>query len=375
MKIAFCQATYIRDFEDTILCVERVGPNVDVTIIVYSQTLNDQQIKLLIDSDFSKKYNIVAVKNEFKDNLPEMRNAYIRKAVELGVDWCCVSDPDELYSEELAKNLRNIITGYDPQGYSLLATPVRDQCTVIEWTDDINLLREIPKECRETDYWKPLLIFKLLPGIRYEGIGKEKNVHENLVADMDFKLVKIPKQYYYVHKREPLKVWKSAARNMFIGGGGNNVGNLNILWTRLRDITDKLYINSLAEFEELIEKGIDIYTDKKEIKEQFNNWLIDALKCHANSWGTETRETAKLYFILHKDRIDQYIDHLLKNPPRCTKETMTEDFIVRTFIETLGRSPEIKEKDSYVENILEGRIEQEQLADIIRNIEMEKFII
>jgi intein/homing endonuclease len=207
-KIVFCQATFRDDFEGTKRCIERVSPNVDATVIVYDQTLTEEQIGWLHEN--AEKYRIYPVPHEFRDDLPEMRNAYLRMARELGADWVCVSDPDELYSEELAKNLRRLIERYDAEGYNLLPVPARDQFDNVEWLDDVELLKEVPGGYREVDYWKPLLIFKLYPDTHYEGVGAEGKVHETLRSGVPWKPMNLPREYYYTHMKSALRIWRNA---------------------------------------------------------------------------------------------------------------------------------------------------------------------
>ena len=132
LKIAFSQWTYDNNFEETKLCIERVSPNVDCTIVVYDEPIDSKNLEWLNTN--MQKYNINLIRHEFIDNFPEARNTYIKKAKELNVDWLCVSDPDELYSEELASNLRNLINKYNSEGYNNIAVPVRDQFIALDDT-------------------------------------------------------------------------------------------------------------------------------------------------------------------------------------------------------------------------------------------------
>ncbi|GAH64202.1 unnamed protein product, partial [marine sediment metagenome] len=161
MKLAFCQSTFKDDFDDTVLCIERVSPYVDFTVIAFDETLTAEQLGWL--SDNKEKYNLHLAPFIWADDMPAMRNAYLEEAKRLGADWVCASDPDELYSEDLTKNLRRLIEEHDMQGYNLLPVHVHDQFENIEWLDELDLLKETPGGYRETDFWKPILIFKVYP--------------------------------------------------------------------------------------------------------------------------------------------------------------------------------------------------------------------
>lgn len=459
VKIAFCQATYDKDFEQTKECITRLSPYVDSVIMTYDQTLTDDQLKWLQYN--ADTYKIVSVYHKFEDNLPEMRNSYVKKAKELGMDWICVSDPDELYSEELARGLRSIIEKHgEIEGYNMLAVSVRDQFDAIEWLDELDRLKECPGGYRETDYWKPLLILKLQPDLVYKGVGKKENVHETVYSKIPFNSMNLDKKYFYVHKKSALKIWRNAARNMFIGGGGDNVGEVNPLWVKLRDICGKLGIENWGQFEEFIVKGMgqwlldkelykeynidkesidkfngwktkfDEYGDDKyknpsywdigenvdpvmrlqmekhkydffnwqiekvkiensteydkykqyikylersdELKcyiQKFESWLILALQAGTNNWQTETRETAKWYFALHKEEVDDFIVALINRQPLANQDAMIDAFVVRTYFQILGRPPDEYGKTIYTKAIKEKIITPDKLADIFRESE------
>ena len=69
-KLIYCQATYSEDYPDTFLCIERVSPYVDATIIVEDGSLSTDQVGWL------KEKGCIVKTFEFKDNLPAMRNEY-----------------------------------------------------------------------------------------------------------------------------------------------------------------------------------------------------------------------------------------------------------------------------------------------------------
>ena len=361
MKIAFCQATYKDDLDNTIECINRVGPYVNEIIIVYDQSLSQGDIQWLMKEAQKGTTQIHTVYHEFKDNLPEMRNAYLERAKELSVDWICVSDPDELYSKDLCKNLRSLIEQNDTLGYNLLPVHAKDQFDNVEWLDELDLLKESPGGYRETDFWKPMLIFKLYPDTTYEGVGKEKNVHEMLRTSVGWNSTNLPKQYFYVHKKSALKIWRNAARNMFIGGGGDNVGKMNPLWEQLRDILSKINVFTWNDFEKFVTEGRTNPT--------FTYWVKKALKAPPTNWGTETRELAKWYLIHNKETIDEETQHWLDNPPKITKEMEISNLVTRSYFQILGRHPDEKGLQVYSNLLLSGRMTEEDLVFELMNSE------
>jgi len=362
MKVVFCQATYKDDFELTKECIARVSPHVDATIIVYDQTLTKNQISWLQQNEFiTEGIVIYSVFHEFKDDLPAMRNAYLSKAKHIDADWCVVSDPDELYSEELALNLRSVIEQHNALGYNLLPVHARDQFENVEMLDDLDILKESPGGYRETEFWKPLLIFKVHPDIRYEGVGIEKNVHEMLKTGVDWVPKNLPRELFYVHKKSALRIWRNAARNMFISGGGDNVGRVNPHWEPLRLICARHKVYNWIDFEKFIEEG------RAKEDTEWDEWLLNALQAPPINWGTETRETAKWFYALHPDLVSDRIREIIENPPQMTPEIEAENLVTRTYFELLGRHPDKAGKEFYTDQILKAGWTQEKITQSLMN--------
>lgn len=362
MKIVYCQATWRDDFELTKECIKRVSPHVDATVIVFDQTMTNKQLKWL-KGWFNVEEEKYIVYHEFKDDMPEMRNAYLEEAKKIGADWVCVSDPDELYSEELAENLRNIIEQHNKQGYNLLPIHAKDQFDNVEWLDELDLLKETPGGYRETDFWKPLLIFKMYPDLRYEGVGIEKNVHEALKTEAGWVAQNLPKELFYVHKKSALKIWRNAARNFFIGGGGDNVGKVNPFWEPLRVICARFKIRNWSDFQEFVKIG------KGAGDEGFEKWLKDALRAPPTNWGTETRETAKWFFTFHPELVTKEIKSFIENPPVMTPEIEAGNLVTRLYFEILGRHPDEEGKEFYVDRMLKGEMDSEGLITTLMGSE------
>jgi hypothetical protein len=299
------------------------------------------------------------VRFNWDDDMPAMRNQYLEEAKRLGADWCVVSDPDEFFSEELASNLRSLIEEADLQGYNLLPVHARDQFEDVEWLDDLDLLKETPGGYRETDYWKPLLIFRVYPDLHYEGVGVEGRVHEALRTSIPWNTRNLPREFYYTHKKSALRIWRNAARNMYIGGGGDNVGTLNRYWTNLRLIMPKLGVLCWKEFEGFVKEG--------DAPEAFKNWMLGALKAPPTNWGTETRQTAKWYYALHQDEITPEVMEAIENPTEMTREIEVENYVTRCYFEVLGRHPDDEGRRAYTDLILEGRLPREQLPTVLKH--------
>jgi len=175
--IFYCQCTYKDDFEDTLSCVEAAHKYVDYIIIIEDGSLDDEQRKKLLQYK-----NLILKTVEFKDNIPEFRNAYLEEAKKIASSlnmmdnaWIVVSDPDEHFNKELLKDLREIIDWAERNDYNMLGVNCREAFKAVEWLDDLDLLKECPGGYKESNFWKNL-IFKLYPDLRYKGVGRRKRI-------------------------------------------------------------------------------------------------------------------------------------------------------------------------------------------------------
>jgi hypothetical protein len=352
--IIYCQATFDQDYQETLKCVERVSPHVDHTIIVEDGSLTAEQKQTL------ETYPNVKVKTvQFKDNLPEYRNAYLEEAKKIDpYGWVLVSDPDELMSESLCFELRDIVKALEEHGYNMAGINCHEAFECVEWLDDYDMLKESPAGYRKSTFFKNLL-FKLSPNLRYEGIGhRTRNVHETWYApDVPWRTVNLDTRFYYEHRKSALKIWRNAARNVFMGGGGDNLGNLIHEWRELRQICTELGINTWTEYEAYLKKGnIDL---------TLKNFLIKCLTLPATNWGTEYREMAKYHFAMHKEETTQEIMEKIKTLPPMPKESEVQAWVTKCYFDVLGRHPDEEGKRAYTEHILAGRLKPEDLPKIL----------
>jgi len=266
--IVFCQGTYGERVDQTMECVRRVRGHVDKIIIIVDQTIceNDRnRIRALGAEVQYRRWN---------DNFPEMRNHYLNLC--RTNDWICVSDPDEWYCERLCNDLRALTTECDKRGFTSLFVNSHDI-----WH---NPNGEIRCELKSSFYKK--LIFKKLPGTRYNGVGRAGNVHEHLSIPNETHH-QIEDKYFYEHHKYDYEVWERAGRNVFIGGGGDNVGSGNPSWRKLRQICESLGIHNWTTMRDYMRKG--------SIDPRLKRWLVDN-SWDRNNYEHEMMEMGKWYF-------------------------------------------------------------------------------
>jgi len=357
LTFIYGQITYNKAYEGTKRCVQEISPYVDHVIIICEKQrpfTSEQKQELL------KHGNVILLEKPFNDNIPEFRNHYLNKAKELarGKTWLCVSDSDEYYCEELRKNLRKIIAEYDAKGYNQLGIRCRERFLVHEWMDEIDKLKELPIGFRESNYYK-LLIFKICcDKLHYEGIGTSKTVHETWFCPIhQWKPIYLPPHLTYEHIKNTWQTWRNSARNVFCGGGGNNLGDLIPEWTQLKAICTSLGIKNWAEYEANLKRG--------NINPLLKNFLIKSLEMPRTDYGVEYRQMALWYFSMHKNELTPEILHKIKNPPKLTHEQETEYYVIRCYREVLGREPDDQGRQHYTKAILEGKIKREELIPIL----------
>ena len=266
MKITYCMMTLNRLY-DTMRAIERVKPYVDRVVIVDGGSTDDTILTL-------RNYEGVELYlHPWEDDFSKQRTLYLDHAGENGgTDWVLVSDPDELYSEEALKNMRNEIDNCG--SYNMLAF------------ESHSVSMEGPKIVHHSHdkYWKALL-FKWNQGIHYVG-----NPHETLVIDGGIRVKNIP--YYYYHIKQNNMTWHRGCRNAFIGGGGPNLGENHPLWRPfLALVKEKTGIVTWADFDTYMVKGnID-----PAIKERLCAFKDEVDYDGASEW----REFYKTYFRIY----------------------------------------------------------------------------
>ena len=350
-KIIYCQATFQNDYEDTKKCVERVSPYVDATIIVEPGDLTLSQVQWLLEKGcIVKTYT-------FEDNLPEMRNHYLEEAKKIDpYGWIVVSDPDELISENTCKNLREIIKAAEANGNNMIGLNAHDIWIDKEKMDVGIAQKEAPY--KESDFWK-YLIFKIAPDFRYEGVGHAKNVHETWYAPSLYRsAIHLTKEFYYEHRKNIMKIYRNATRNFFIGGSGDNLGDLNPTYVELHKITKQLGIDTWKQFEETLTLG-NTYPE-----------IVDFLVRHRSDskygWESEVREMFKWYFEMHPEENTGDWKSEYTAPLAGSREEL-ENYVISIYFQVLGRSPDDLGKNHYVDAIMKGEIPREALPSIFIN--------
>jgi hypothetical protein len=333
--MVYCQGTYGERVEQSKEAVKRLAPHVDRVVLIVDETVNEQQKKELKEING----NVEVYFHFWNDNFPEMRNHYLEK-LQHG-DWCIVSDPDEWFGKKFCQEARNICKYGDEKGFNLLLINSRD---IEHHQDGPNT------EMRSTFYKN--LIFKFAIGTVYRGCGVQKNVHEILDLSSKGNTARLSDDYYYEHHKFIHEVWERAMRNVYIGGGGNNVGDVNASWKPLKDICTKLNINEW--------RSLRAYMRKGQVDPELIKWLNDNRK-QGYDWQNEMCDCWRWYFkFLHPEENMGKLD-VLPADEKTKEETETMKFVEDTYLKILGRHADTEGKQAYTKLILDGKIKNEQL--------------
>ena len=343
LKIAFAQATFARDFELTKETATKIHKYVDYVLISHDGSLTEDQI-----NGFKSIPNIVLVPYEWTDDFAVLRNTHIRKALEMGINWIWISDPDERYNSDLIKDMRILTEKYDSEGFNTFSILCKDKFGQSE-------------KIQETGFYKPFLAYKVTHGMEYQCTGPERKVHETLLAKHGLKNINLLDKYFYVHTKSSLTIWRNAARNMFLSGGGDCVGNKNRLWTELRYWCSSIGIYTWPEFEQFVSSP-NIISERKD----FNLWLEAALKSPDTKEGRETRELAKWYLTVNPYEATDKMKELMETIPEADTETEIENFVSRMYFDILKRPPDRQGLENYVQKILKKEMKRSELAEALR---------
>ncbi len=265
-SIVYCIMTLNR-LHEVIRCIERVKPYVDRIIVVDGGSIDDT-IVTLRNWDGIELYI-----HPWEDNFSQQRNNYVKHALEgPRSDWMIVSDPDELFSEDACKNLK------------YLAETAGIHNAIAFRAESVYVNGPTINRSQLKNYWKALM-FRLIDGSYYTG-----NPHETYIVPGGVNEKRVEYKYYHI-KQEGV-VWIRATRNVFIGGGGKNLGKDHPLWSNFRHlIKEKTGIDTWRDFNKyLVDGNID-----SEIKDQLCKFKEEDGYDGAEEW----KQMYKTYFELY----------------------------------------------------------------------------
>lgn len=259
--------------------VNKVAPFVDYVVIVDGGSRDCSLFHFRNRED----EGIHIFLHPWSDNFSGQRNNYIKRAREVaGSDdfWMLVSDPDEHFEHDLLFNLLNIQKQCEDRNLN----SAMFRCRSVTLRGNRKIWENLD------DYYK-LLFYRYKCGIHYEG-----NPHEFLVIpDEGHRPLKT--EFVYEHIKWEEVIWERGCRNSWVNGGGDNVGDKNLLWVELKSLVKEYYGKDLtwAEYQkELINATIP---------ETVKDWMINKARLDSGwSGASEMKEHYKYFYrFLHKN--------------------------------------------------------------------------
>jgi hypothetical protein len=339
VKIVYCMNFYAERVAQVAKCLRRVAPHLDRCVLVHDGTPKPSEIDILYQ--LSKK-KAEFYYREWDDHFSKQRNAYLDHVKE--GEWVCVSDPDELFSLSFLQEIREILTQAEKEGVNILGINAHDITTELDGT-----------VTKTVSNWFKQLIFKFEEGVRYVGC-----VHETLLPGLHgWRSANLDPHYYYEHHKSMLEVKERGARNVFAGGGGNNVVQINPMYTEWHRIADRLGIKTWPQMRSYIRKG-NVHLELKHLFIKYRNssgW----------DWENESRDP----FIWYKALFPEEMNRWDSNPQPPSKGSPPEvmSYVEEQYLKILGRNADDHGKKAYTDAILRGAIKREDLPNVLLSSE------
>jgi len=339
-KIVYCMNFYEERIGQVKECINRVRPYVDRCVLVYDDSVREGSKKWLEEQGCELHYR------KWDNHFSKQRNAYLDYVNE--GEWVLVSDPDELHSETLLKDLRDILYEAEKKGINILGINAHDITTELDGT--------VTKTVSD---WFKQLLFKFEEGVRYVGV-----VHETLLPGVHgWRPANLDKRYYYEHIKSMVEIKERGARNVFCGGGGNNVKGKNPMYVELHQWADKHNIKDWAEVRKLVRFH----------PHRWDSWeeLRDIIIKHRNDSGWDWENESRDFFLWCKALHPQEFQSLESTPQPPSKGSPPEvmAYVEEQYLKILGRNADDMGKQHYTDSILRAEIKREDLPKILMNSE------
>jgi len=341
--IVYCMNIYEERMAQVKKCVRRVRAYVDRCVIVVDDTVTDKSKKWLRTWGCEVHYR------KWDNHFSKQRNAYLDHVNE--GEWVLVSDPDELFSLSFLEDARKILYEADKQGINNLGINAHDITTQLNGS-----------VTNTVSDWFKQLIFKFEEGVRYVGV-----VHETLLPGLHgWRSANLDKRYYYEHIKSMVEIKERGARNVFCGGGGNNVKDKNPMYVELRQWVDKYNLKDWSEVRQLV-RFHPHYTDCwKELR--------DIIVKHRNDSGWDWENESRDFFLwakaLHPQEFASW--ESMPQPPSKGSPPEVMAYVEEQYLKILGRNADDIGKKHYTDAILRGEITREDLPKILTNSEEHK---
>lgn len=337
-KIVYCMAIYEERMAQVLNCLNRVRPYVDRCVIVVDDSVTPENVALLAQWSCRPHYR------KWDNHFSKQRNEYLAHVNE--GEWVLVSDPDELHSQSLMDDLKTVVTEAEKRNINILGINAHDITTELDGTVTENVSN-----------WHKQLLFRFEEGVRYVGV-----VHETLLPGVHgWRAADLDKRYYYEHIKSMVEIKERGARNVFCGGGGNNVEDKNPMYVELHEWANRYSLKNwplVRDFIRSYEQGIpSVWEELKAI-----------IVRHRNDSGWDWENESRDFFLWCKALFPQEFKEWesTPKPPSKGKPPEVMAYVEDCYKNTLGRHADTAGKEIYTKAILNGKIKREDLPKILK---------
>lgn len=362
MKVYYTMAPPSRK-DQVIKAIDIMRPAVDRVVVVCNNTGKEIWTDKLLS--VLHAHGAETYPRTWTDNFIEARNDALEKCQT--EDWIIQSDSDEHFNSLFVADLDFILKTLDEKQVTEAKINAHDLTYPFGWKKGDTL----PPELVSNHY--KMLIFKKKSETYFQGVGAMKNVHEVLLP-ISQKLANLDPKYYYIHIKDEQEIWERAARNVVIGGGGNNVGGepnadnhqlfYNKEWLRLREL---MILLNLPDW-----PAVNDYLKKGKIDSRLKEWLIKNRQ-KGMDYENEMVDMFRYYFYyLHPTELPANCDVIDEIEPDSLADICA--FIEQEYLENLGRHAELEGKAHYARLLFENALTRDQFhEELMRSPEAVKF--
>jgi hypothetical protein len=152
-----------------------------------------------------------------------------------------------------------------------------------------------------------------------------------------------------------IEVKERGARNIFCGGGGNNVKNINPMYNELHMVANRLAIFNWPQMRAYVREG------------KLDPELKEIIVKHRNDSGWDWENESRDWFLWCKAILPQEFAGWESNPqpPSAGSPPEVMAYVEEQYVKILGRNADTPGKQAYAEAIVSGRLRREDLPNIL----------
>lgn len=325
--------------DQALVGIKRLRPYVDRYVVIVDESVTEEQKKKLTDAGCEVYFH------PFEDDFGKFYNQGIEKC-QID-DWIISHDPDEWFNEQFCHDIRQICNDAENSGADSLSI----NCHYVYYEQQGNRRETVEA------HWKEL-VFRNRSGTRFN--GKKLHVCLQIPTNKRRRVRIAQDKYWWDHVKYWHEVWERAGRNLWICGGGNDIGVQNPSWMPLREICNSLGLDTWSKTRAYLRRG--------NIDQRFKNWFLEN-NYRGRDYEEEEMEFGRWYFeFLHSEEATFPDGRVWKPILEMTQGSSSEvmAYVEKCYLEVLGRNADQDGKEHYTQEIVAEHLKREDLPNIFR---------